>query len=283
MPYPVQEHINSEMMLSGSIRAFARTSVISADALDVMTDADLGDVGWVSEIQSRDETKAPTLNRQKIHVHEVYAKPMVSQKVLDDAGSDIESWVVQQIAGVMMKTENTSFVSGDGKGKPKGFLSYPLVPVGQGQFGKIESVRTGKKGALESLDVFYNVLEAMKPSYLDGAIWYMSRSAITKIRRLKTSDGLPIWQPSLMADQPDMLLGYPIVLSDDMPAVRDGEESASIVLANFKKGYQIVDRHDLRLMRDPYSSKPFVEFYATKRVGGDVIDFDALKVIVFGE
>jgi HK97 family phage major capsid protein len=94
---------------------------------------------------------------------------------------------------------------------------------------------------------------------------------------------MPIWQPSLLLNQPDMLLGYPVILSDDMPTARPGEASVPMVLANFQKGYMVVDRHDMRLLRDPYSSKPFVEFYASKRVGGDVVDFDAFKAISFSE
>jgi HK97 family phage major capsid protein len=177
--------------------------------------------------------------------------------------------------------ENSAFVMGDGVGKPKGFLTYPTVSVGQGEWGVLESVKTGVDGGFASIDVLFDVIESMKPEHLDGAVWYVARSAVTQLRRLKTQDGLPIWQPSLLMKEPDMLLGYPVVLSDDMPPVREGVASPSIVFANFRRGYQVVDRHDMRLLRDPYSAKPFVEFYATKRVGGDVIDFEAIKVVHF--
>jgi HK97 family phage major capsid protein len=283
MPHPVQDRIQQELSLSGSIRGMARLSSISGDALEVMLDGKASEVGWVSEKGARDETKAPVLVRSKIPVHEVYAKPMISQKLLDDAATNVEEWLIDNITASMNRLENNSFVNGDGEGKPMGFLSYAMVPVGQGAHSKIETVKTGKRGVIDSLDALYLALEAMKPEYLDGAVWYMSRSALTQIRRLKTMDGMPIWQASVIQGQPDTLLGYPVVLSDDMPMLREGEVSVSMALANFKAGYQVVDRADIRMLRDPYSSKPFVEFYVSKRVGGDVIDFDAFKTITFGE
>ncbi len=278
---PVQEHIQQRLMLSGGIRGLARSTNISTDAIELLIDKKAGDAGWVSETGDRDETTTPELFKHKIGVHEIYAKPRISQKLLDDAVIDIESWLVEKVSHKMHQLENTAFVHGDGLGKPKGFLNYPLTAVGSGEWGKIESVKTGVDGGIDNLDALYFALEAMKPELLDGAVWYVARSAVTQLRRLKTSDGTPIWQPSLLAKEPDLLLGYPVVLSDDMPAVREGRPSTSMVLANFKRGYQVVDRHDMRLLRDPYSSKPFVEFYATKRVGGDVVDFDAFKAIEF--
>ena len=278
---PVQEHIQQRLMLSGGIRGLARSTAISTDAIELLIDKKAGDVGWVSETGDRDETSTPELFKHKIAVHEIYAKPRISQKLLDDAVIDIESWLVEKVSHKMHQLENTAFVHGDGVGKPKGFLSYPLTAVGAGEWGKIESVKTGVDGDINSLDPLYFALEAMRPELLDGAVWYVARSAVTQLRRLKTNDGMPIWQPSLLAKEPDLLLGYPVVVSDDMPAVREGASSTSMMLANFKRGYHVVDRHEMRLLRDPYSSKPFVEFYATKRVGGDVVDFDAFKAVRF--
>ena len=278
---PVQEHIQQRLELRGGIRGLARSTNISTDAIELLIDKKAGDVGWVSETGDRDETSTPELFKHKIGVHEIYAKPRISQKLLDDAVIDIESWLVEKVSHKMHQLENTAFVHGDGVGKPKGFLNYPLTAVGAGEWGKIESIKTGVDGGIDNLDPLYFALEAMRPELLDGAVWYVARSAVTQLRRLKTSDGMPIWQPSLLAKEPDLLLGYPVVVSDDMPPVREGTASTSMVLANFKRGYHVVDRHDMRLLRDPYSSKPFVEFYATKRVGGDVVDFDAFKAVEF--
>lgn len=279
---PVQEHIQQRLVLNGGIRSLARSTAISTDAIELLIDKKSGDAGWVSETGDRDETTTPELFKHKIAVHEIYAKPRISQKLLDDAVIDIEAWLVEKVSHRMHQLENAAFVHGDGVGKPKGFLTYPKVAIGKGEWGNIETVKTGADGSIQSIDVLFDVIESMKPELLDGAVWYVSRSAVTHLRRLKTQDGLPIWQPSLLAKEPDLLLGYPVVLSDEMPPIREGEVSTSMVFANFKRGYHVVDRHDMRLLRDPYSSKPFVEFYATKRVGGDVIDFDAFKCVTFG-
>lgn len=279
--HSMQEHIQQRLELNGGIRGLARSTKISTDAIELLIDKKAADVGWVSETGDRDETGTPELFKHKIGVHELYAKPRISQKLLDDAVIDIEAWLVEKVSHKMHQLENAAFVHGDGVGKPKGFLTYPCVAVGAGEWGKIESVKTGVDGGIDSLDPLYYALEAMKPELLEGAVWYVARSAVTQLRRLKTSDGMPIWQPSLLAKEPDLLLGYPVVVSDDMPPLREGSTSTSVILANFKRGYYVVDRQDMRLLRDPYSSKPFVEFYATKRVGGDVVDFDAFKAIEF--
>eukprot|EP01035_Chromulina_nebulosa_P020363 gene20363-26429_t len=267
---PVQDHIQQRLILNGGIRSLARSTNISTDAIELLIDKNAGDVGWVSETGDRDETATPELFKHKIPVHEIYAKPRISQKLLDDAVINIESWLIEKVSHTMHQLENTAFVNGDGVGKPKGFMNYPLVAIGAGEWGKIESVKTGVSGAIIDLDALYYALEAMKPEI---AGW----SAITQLRRLKTNDGMPIWQPSIVLREPDLLLGYPVVVSDDMPKLRAGTPSTSIMLANFRKGYQVVDRHDMRLLRDPYSSKPFVEFYATKRVGGDTITLPEVK------
>ncbi len=280
---PVQDQIQQRQVLHGGLRSLSRHTRISTDSLELLIDKKLADAGWVAETGDRPESATPELVRHKITVHELYAKPRISQKLLDDAAIDLEGWLVDKVAQKMTQLENQSFVKGDGVGKPKGFLSYPLVNVGAGTWGSIEAVNTGHNGSITDIDALYTVLEAMKPEFLDGAVWYVARSAVTQIRRLKTRDGMPIWQPSLLLREPDLLLGYPVILSDDMPSAREGEVSTPMVLANFKRGYQIVDRHEMRLLRDPYSAKPFVEFYATKRVGGDVIDFDAFKAIRFSE
>ncbi len=280
---PIQDHIQQRLILNGGIRRLARSTTISTDAIELLIDKKAGDVGWVAETQDRDETSTPELFKHRIAVHEIYAKPRMSQKLLDDAVINIESWLVEKVSYTMHRHENAAFVNGDGAGKPKGFMSYPLVNVGEGEWGKIEAVKTGVNGAIVDLDALYYAIEAMRPELLDGAVWYVARSAVTQLRRLKTMDGIPIWQPSLTLREPDLLLGYPVVVSDDMPNVRSGTACTPMILANFKQGYQVVDRHEMRLLRDPYSAKPFVEFYATKRVGGDVINFDAFKAVLFKE
>lgn len=275
----MQEYLHQLPLYDGSIRSLARVTNIESDSYDVLKDKKAPIVGWVQEGDTRSETESPAMHHFKIPVHTLYAKPLISQKLLDDSFMDAEEWLIENIASSMMKAENKSFISGDGVHQPKGILTHQRIDVGLGEYGFIEEIKTGVMGQIPSIDVFYQAIEAMPTHYLKGAVWYVSRSALTQIRRLKTTDGMPLWQPSLIEGQPQYLCGYPVILSDEMPPLHDGKASSSIIFANFKEGYQIVDRQDLNLLRDPYSSKPFVEFYATKRLGGDVIDFNAFKII----
>ncbi len=241
------------------------------------------DVGWVSELADRAETGTPELEKVRISVHQIYAKPRASQKILDDARIDVENWLVGKVSEKMAASENAAFVNGDGDNKPKGFLSYPLVNVAAGEWGKIESVKSGADGQFVKPDVLLDAINAMKPQYLHGAVWLMSRSAMAALRKFKDDWNQYLWQPGLAAGSPATLFGYPVVVNDEMPALIDGKESTSIVFANFHEVYQIVDRESMHVLRDPYSAKPYVEFYVTKRVGGDVINFDAIKAIQFKE
>lgn len=279
----MQEYLHQLPLYDGSIRSLARVANIESDSYEVLKDKKAPVVGWVQEGDERSETESPAMHHFKIPVHTLYAKPLISQKLLDDSFMDAEEWLIENIASSMMKAENQSFISGDGLNQPKGILTHQRIDIGLGEHGFVEEIKTGTLGQIPSIDVFYQAIEAMPTHYLKGAVWYISRSALTQIRRLKTTDGLPLWQPSLIEGQPQYLCGYPVILSDEMPKLLDGKASSSIILANFKEGYQIVDRQDLNLLRDPYSSKPFVEFYATKRLGGDVIDFNAFKIISCSE
>lgn len=208
-----------------------------------------------------------------IQLHEVYAKPKVSQRMLDDAAINVESWLAGRIADKMAKTENQAFLYGDGVSKPKGILNYPTVELGSGEWGKIESL-TVNLGELKTADHLIDIFYAMRSEYLEGAYWIMPRRVAALIRKLKGEQGAYVWQPSLLADQPNLLMGYPVYLCDDM-----NPEQEKIIFANIAKSYQIVDRSDMNVLRDPFSAKPYVEFYATKRVGGDVINFDAIKIM----
>ena len=282
IPAVVTERIEKALNRISPLRSLARVTNISTDSLELLLDKGNADVGWVSETEERKETETPELAKVRIPVHQIYAKPRASQKILDDASIDIENWLVGKIAEKMAATENAAFIRGDGENKPTGFLNYEAVPVGDGAWGKLESLNTGVDGKFKGIDILLDTLNAMKPQYLPGAVWFMSRSAVSALRKLKDEmGGYSLWQPSLMAGSPDSLLGYPIVISDDMPALIEGKSSQSMVFANFYEAYQIVDRTSLHVLRDPYSAKPYVEFYVTKRVGGDVVNFDAIKVVNF--
>lgn len=279
IPEPTQELIQNHLLQASPFRGLARVTNITGDSLELLLDKGCADVGWVSEVEDRSETTTPELTKLKILTHQIYAKPRASQKLLDDSSIDLENWLVSKIGDKIARAETLAFIHGDGNNKPHGFLHS----LEKGS-SLLEVFKTGADGALLDSDVLLETLSSLKPEYLSNAVWVMSRSAIAMIRRLKDkTTGHYLWQPGLLVGQPNTLLGHRIVIVDEMPALIKGKASLSIAFGNFHEGYQIVDRGGLHVLRDPYSAKPFVEFYTTKRVGGDVINPEAIKVIHFAK
>ena len=245
------------------------------------------DAGWTSENEERIETDSPEVKKIKIPVYELYAKPKANQHLLDDSEIDVEEWLIDKIAEKFASLEDSAFINGDGTSKPHGFLKYSSNSDENRTFGILQHFLTGAKGKFVDNDSALNILIDMvcsiKPIYVKNAKWIMSRSALSEIRKIKNGDSLPIWAPSIADATPSTLLGYPVIIDDNMPALVNGQESTSVAFGDFSSGYQIVERQGLSILRDPYTSKPFVEFYASKRVGGDVIDFDAIKLLKFDE
>lgn len=262
------------------MRAYASIQVISTDALEGLYDLEEAASGWVGETDARSETGTPQLGKWRIPVHELYAKPKATQKILDDAEINLEAWLAMKVSEKFARDEAAAFVSGNGVNKPRGFLTYA---DGSTLPGTIERINTGANGAFAADpnggDVLIEALYGLKAQYRANATWFMNRATTTLARKLKDSNGTYIWAPGIAAGQPASLLGYPIASFEDMPNPATG--SLSIAVGDMRAAYQIVDRVGIRTLRDPYSAKPYVEFYTTKRVGGDVVNFEALKLIEF--
>lgn len=271
-----------------TFRKLARVLTISTDALEILLDKEGAEAGWVSEKGSREETKTPELAKLRIPVHEMYAKPRATQKLLEDSQMNVQEWLIQKVAEKMAKIENHAFLWGNGRLNPRGILSYDLRPTDLWEWGTFEEFTTGTEGAFSpeetGADVLIAVAESLKPAYRSGACWLMSQSAITATRQLRLSKkyGSPyLWQPSFQTQMPETLLGYPVICLEELPSLKQGEPSSSILFGNFKEAYQIVDRPKTHILRDPYSAKPYVELYIRRRVGGDVVNFEAIKVLSF--
>lgn len=262
------------------LRAYASVQVISTDALEGLFDLEEASSGWVGETDARAETNTPQLGKWRIPVHELYAKPKATQKLLDDAEINMEAWLATKVAEKFARDEANAFVVGNGIGKPRGFLTYA---DGSTLPGTIERVETGVNGGFATdgsgADVLIDALYALKAQYRANATWAMNRATTAAVRKIKDSDGAYIWQAGLSAGQPATVLGYPVAPFEDMP--NPATDSLSIAVADWREAYQIVDRIGIRTLRDPYSSKPYVEFYTTKRVGGDVVNFEAIKLVEF--
>ena len=263
------------------MRQVAAQQTIGTDALEGLFDVDEASANWVHETGSRDETNTPKLAAWRIPVHELYAFPFATQKVLDDSMIDLEAWLQDKVADKFARKENEAFVKGDGNGKPRGFLTYP---AGTKLPGQIQRFKSGASGAFASggdgADVLLDAIYGMKQAFRANARWHMNRGVVGEVRKLKDSEGRYLWQPGIAAGQPAQLLGYPVLEFEDMPEL--GADSLSIAFANMAEGYQIVDRHGIRVLRDPYTNKPYVGFYTIRRTGGDVINFEAIKLIQFG-
>ncbi len=270
------------------LRQIANTIEISTDSIEFLQDEGAADAGWVHETAMRPETGTPTFKKKRIRVHEMYASPRATQKLLDDAYIDIESWLIAKVSQEMARMESQAFLYGDGADRPKGIFAYPR---GDGAFEAgdgFEEICTGVDGdfdAEEGADVLIEAMNRLPAENLSGACWLLSRSAYAQLRKLKDRNGQYIWQAGLHGDHPGTLFGYPVVISDQMPNLVAGTRSTPIIFGNFKKAYQIVDRNRdrMNILRDEYTHKPFVEFYVTSRVGGDVVDLEALKFITFGK
>ncbi|MCP4923778.1 MAG: phage major capsid protein [bacterium] len=269
------------------MRQIANVMEISTEAIDLLLDRGTADAGWVAEVDEREETDTPGLAKLKIPVHEIYAKPRATQKLLEDSRINVESWISEKISQRMATLESQSFFYGDGENKPRGFLSYEQVTKEEWDWGQIECLKTGVNGGFEpggaGGDILIDTVNALPSHHLKGACWIMARSAYARVRKLKDQNGHYLWQASLDAGDCPTLLGYPVYVCEEMPDLNPDEATTSIAFGNFHAGYQIVDRQDLRILRDPFSSKPHVEFYATCRVGGDVVNFEAIKTIRFEE
>ena len=275
----MSETIKSVLHSGASIRAVASVVNVEATSYDVLVDTtDLG-AGWASETAASAETGTPTIDRITIPLHELSALPKASQRLLDDAAFDIESWLAGRIAEKFARAEAAAFVSGDGIDKPTGFLTHPVVDNDIWAWGNIGYVPTGLDSALGNGDAIIDLVYGLGAEYRANGTFVMNSKTAGEVRKLKDGDGRFLWSDGLAAGEPARLLGYPVLIAEDMPDISSGSDS--IAFGDFAAGYTVAERPDLRVLRDPFSAKPNVLFYATKRVGGDVSDFAAIKVLRF--
>ena len=272
------ETVKSVMNATASIRSIASVVNVEATSYDVLVDHGEVGTGWATETGSLAETDTPSIDRISIPLHELSALPKASQRLLDDSAFDIEGWLASRIADKFARAEAAAFVSGDGVDKPKGFLDHSIVDDGiwsWGTLGYIPTTADGDVTAESIVDVIY----ALGAEYRANATFVMNSKTAGLIRKLKDNDGRFLWTDGLAMGQPATLMGYPVLICEDMPDAAAG--SNSVAFGDFSAGYTVAERPDLRVLRDPFSAKPHVLFYATKRVGGDVSDFAAIKVLKF--
>jgi len=265
------------------MRQICTVQPISTNALEGLIDNDEATFGWVGEVGARSTTATPTVGAWKLEAFEWYAAPKVTQRMLDDAAVDIEGWLANKIANKIARGEADAFINGDGAKQPRGIATYTMAETADATraWGQIEKVKTGTSADFGTypFDNLTDVIQALKPGYQQAARFLTRREVITKLRKAKDSTARPLWEPSLQVGVPDRILGYPVTIAQDMPTLASG--SASLAFGNFAEAYTIVDRLGMRTLRDPFTAKPYVVFYSTGRVGGGVLNFEAVKFLTF--
>ena len=240
--------------------------------------------GWVAETGARTMTATPTFISVAPPMGELYANPAASQAMLDDAMFNVEEWLANEIATEFARAESIAFVTGSGVARPRGFLNYPTAATDDTTraFGTLQYIPSGAAGAFAASnpqDKLVDLVHSLRTPYRQGAAWVMNSAVLARIRKMKDGQGSFIWQPALSTDQPATLLGYPVIEADAMPDL--AADSVSIAFGNFKAGYLIAERSTTQVLRDPFSNKPFVHFYATRRIGGAVVNSEAIKLLKF--
>lgn len=280
----VSGRIITKVYESSPMRQIASQQTISTDALEGVEDLGEAGAGYAGEHAVSGDTTTPQVGKWRIPVYWIDTEPKATQQLLDDAAVNIEAWLSGKVADKFARFEEAEFVAGS-IGKIRGLTSYTTsADSGTGvTWGTLGHVVTGVSSDFASsnpADKLYDLMGTLKNAYLTNARWLTRRSVITKIRKFKDGMGNYLWQPSFVAGVPETVMGYPVSRGEDMPTLASG--SLSLAFGDFAAAYQIVDRQGIRVLRDPYTAKPYVKFYSTKRTGGGVVNFEAVKFLKFG-
>ncbi|HEU4959882.1 MAG TPA: phage major capsid protein [Sphingomonas sp.] len=283
VPKEIDAVIDATLKSISPIRSIANVVKVGSAGYRKLVTSGGTPSGWAGETDARAETDTPTFAEIAPPMGELYANPSASQAMLDDALFDVEEWLASEIAREFAAAEGSAFVGGSGVNRPKGFLSAAVSAAADAArpFGTLQYLASGASGDFGSNpdERLIDLVQTLRAPYRQGAAFVMNSTTLARIRKLKTADGAFLWQPSLATGQPATLLGYPVVEAEDMPDI--AANSLSIAFGNFKAGYLIAERSETAILRDPYSNKPFVNFYATKRVGGCVANSEAIKLMKF--
>jgi HK97 family phage major capsid protein len=282
VPEQTERAIARRLMEGSPMREIATVRTVGAGVFRKPVSTQGVAAGWVAETAARPETDPATLALLEFPSADLYASPAATQSLLDDAMIDLDEWLAAEVEDAFAAQETAAFVTGDGVNKPKGFLSYPIAADASAVWGQIGYVASGGAGAFapsSPADRLIDLVYAPKAQYRPNGRFVMNRKTVSAVRKFKDADGNYIWQPAQRAGETASLLGYRVTEIETMPDI--AANSAAIAFGDFQRGYLIVDRAGVRVLRDPYSAKPYVLFYTTKRVGGGVQDFDALKVMKF--
>lgn len=284
VPEELDQQIEKRLRDLSPIRAEANVVAIGTSKYKKLVNVGGITSGWAAETGARLETSTPTLQEIIPPLGEIYANPAATQSMLDDANFNVENWLSEELAEEFSFQENSAFVTGTGINKPKGFLQYTTSTAKDATrvFGVVQMLKTGVAGswaASNPSDILVDIIHEMKSGYRSGAKFYMNTSLLAEIRKFKDANGDYLWRPGMESGAPSTLLGYAVIEVADMPV--KAASSLSLAFANMKRAYTVTDRMDTRILRDPFTNKPYVHFYTTKRVGGAVTNDQAIKLLQF--
>lgn len=271
--------VTDRLVQVSAMRQIAQVQQISGTSFSKLFNARGMGSGWVGETAARPETTTPTIGTLNYATGEIYANPAATQQFLDDAEVNAEEWIAGEVETEFAYQEGIAFVSGNGTNKPNGFLTYATGAANAAAhpWGAILIPVTAAAVATVTGDELLSLVGALPQEYNGDARFVMNRASQFVIRKLKDSNDNYLWQPSFQAGQPATLLGYPITEMPAMPTMAAG--AIPIAFGDFRRGYLVVDRMGIRVLRDPYTNKPYVMFYSTKRVGGGLLNPDVIKVL----
>lgn len=279
VPHETETQIGRLLSDISPIRSIASVRQVSTSVYKKPFTINGPAVGWVGESEARAQTAAPILDELEFQAMELFAQPAATGALLDDAAINVEEWLAQEVQIAFAEQEGAAFVNGNGDRRPRGFLDYPTIDNDSWSWGNIGTISTGADGAFVDSDSLVDLVYELRSGYRQNAHFVMNRRTQAEVRKLKDADGNYLWSPATRADGKPTLMNFPIAESEDMPDIT--ADAPAIGFGDFGRGYLIIDRVGVRVLRDPFSAKPFVLFYTTKRVGGGVQDFDAIKLLNF--
>jgi HK97 family phage major capsid protein len=280
VPEETSATIDRVLGLVSVMRQIATVMPVGTDTYKKLVSMGGAGAGWVGEEEVRPETGTPSLRELIFTVMEMYANPATTQKMLDDGIVDIAAWLADEVQITFAEMEGAAFVAGNGVKRPRGLLTYPTVANASYAWGSLGFVTTGAAADFASTapgDAFIDALYALKQGYRQNASWLMSDAVMSKVRKFKDGQGNYLWAPPSNSESVATILGKSVYTDDNMPGV--GANAFPVAVGDFRRGYLILDRLGIRVLRDPYTNKPNVHFYTTKRVGGGVSNFEAIKLL----
>lgn len=260
-----------------AMRRLATVRTIGTDTYKKIVNQGGASAGWVGEKTSRTETDTPTLKEIAINTKELYAMPYATQTLLDDSRVNIASWLADEVVIEFNEQEGSAFITGNGVEKPKGIAAYTMAANSAYAWGSVGYIASGAAATFNNVDKLIDLQHALKPVYRNGGAWLMNDATFAHVRKFKDGDGSYLWRPGLELGAPETLLGKPVEIDDNVADI--GAGAYPLFFANFKRAYLIIDRFGVRVLRDPYTAKPYVAFYTTKRVGGGIVMYEAIKAL----